>query len=68
MIEINSEFYAKETIKKISRIYKGNQLWYFVVKINLGDGDLIEEKILSKDEFSDSLAKLRNELIAKLSQ
>jgi hypothetical protein len=68
MIEINGEFYAKETIKKISRLYKGMNFWQFLVKINLGDGDLIEEKIILYEASSIPIAKLRNELIAKLSQ
>ena len=72
MIEINGDFYAKDTIKLIGKVlYDGKKgYYYFIVITYLGHDkyDDIVKVIIKEEDGLSKISKLRNELIAKLSQ
>jgi hypothetical protein len=71
MIEINGNYYAKDTIKKISQIIEERDYIGFIIYILIGNELTIEERIYidkEKDNSSNRINYLRKELITKLTQ
>jgi hypothetical protein len=73
MIKINNNYYAKNTIKKVTEIIRTEEncvhYYQFSVYIELGDKILIEETIKAQNDSSNALRQITalfNQLLDKL--
>jgi len=62
MIKINDNFYAKDTIKKVTPIIRTEEncvhYFQFSVYTNLGDGEVIEETISVHNNSNEALSRI----------
>lgn len=72
MIQINGRYYLKSTIMMLSEVMIKNYLnlgkYFFIVKINLGNNEIIEEFIYSKGLDISVINKIRDEIIEELNK
>jgi len=70
MIQINGRHYAKGTIMMVDSILASNNkkrgFWRFCVKINLGDGEVMEEWIYSLKQDKVFIEKVKSHILEQI--